>query len=92
MLDEKTLEDIHKKVCGDIEKIWNNKWAPIENTYCTRCPGSIVDKMKTRCITNVFTMESLCPECWARQREAEIIKEVEEMRKPKLDVADFAKI
>ena len=92
MLDEKTLESIHEQVAKEVVDIWNNDYAPISKTYCTRCSGYSNDKPKRRCITNVFTMEALCPECWAKDREAKLIKETEELLKPKLDVADFSRL
>ena len=92
MLDEKTLQDIHDQVARDVERAWNNPYAPVELTYCSRCTGPLSEKMKTRCITDMLKFEFLCPSCWAKDREAKIIKEVEEMRKPKLDVEDFKRL
>lgn len=91
MLDEKTLQDIHDRVVKDVDKVWNSQWAPITLTHCTKC-DPLAKGVKRRCITSIMSYDALCPDCWARQREAEIIKEVEDMRKPKLDVVDFAKI
>lgn len=92
VIDEKTLQDIHDRVMAEGRKIWSSLYTPTILTYCTRCPGPLSKKMKVHCITDVSTMDAICPSCWAEEREAKLIKEVEEMRKPKLDVEDFKRL
>lgn len=91
MLDEKTLEDIHNKVCNDVETVWNSQYAPISFTYCTKC-DPLSKGVKRRCISMMMSLETRCPACWAREREEKIIKEVEEARRPKLDLEDFTRL
>lgn len=63
-------------------------------TYCSKCSeGAALSKMiKTRCVCNIQTMESLCALHFLEKLERELCQKYLEEHKPKLDLQDFARV
>ena len=93
-LSPEELKGIEERVYADVTRIWSSEktYAPLTFDYCTACPERRGLKHKTRCLCNALTMETICASCWARKREDELIKEAIEAKRPKLDIADFARL
>lgn len=87
VLTEEEFGQIHDEVVEAVKKVWSSKYAPLEYTYCSRCPDMLEPRMRQRCLCNMMTLEALCPACWAREREQELIKEAMERHvdKPSID-------
>ena len=87
VLTEEEFGQIHDEVLEAVKKVWSSKYAPLEYTYCSRCPDMLEPRMRQRCLCNMMTLEALCPACWAREREQELIKEAMERHvdKPSID-------
>lgn len=94
LLTPEELKGIEDRVYADVTRIWSSDkpYAPFTFDYCTTCPERRGPKHKTRCICNALTMETICASCWARKHEDELIKEAIEAKRPKLDIADFARV
>lgn len=87
VLTEEEFGQIHDEIVEAVKKVWSSKYAPLEYTYCSRCPDMLEPRMRQRCLCNMMTLEALCPACWAREREQELIKEAMERHvdKPSID-------
>ena len=87
VLTEEEFGQIHDEVLEAVKKVWSSKYAPLEYTYCSRCPDMLEPRMRQKCLCNMMTLEALCPACWAREREQELIKEAVErhLDKPSID-------
>lgn len=94
LLTQEELDEIDKKVLDDVVSIWeeDSAFSPLLWTYCSRCPGTSRQKLKTRCIGRMDTLETLCVQCWAKEHEQKLIEEAVRAKKPKLDVGDFARV
>lgn len=90
-LEEKVLQDIHRQAVKDSESVWGNPYAPLDMGHCSRCTGDKASKLQ-RCITDMLRFESICKDCWTREREAALVNEVEEMTRGKLDLEDFSRL
>ena len=93
-LTEEELAKIDDKVIAETVSIWDegSLCGPLLWTYCSRCPGNLRDRIKTRCIGRIDTMEALCARCWAKERERKLIEEAVKAKQPKLDAEDFARL
>lgn len=64
--------------------------------WCDHCPGSYTYKRmhlpKQPCIARPDTGEAICVSCWAKEKEKELLDRLVEAKKPKLDLADFARL
>ena len=62
--------------------------------YCTECLKKYDNKslIKTPCICNVLTIESLCAEHFRQKLERELCQKYLDEHKPKLDLQDFARV
>ena len=88
VLTEEEFGQIHDEVFEAVKKVWSSKYAPLEYTYCSRCPDMLEPRMRQRCLCNMMTLEALCPACWAREREQELIKEAMERHMDKPSISD----
>ena len=63
-------------------------------TFCTKCSeGATLSKMiKTHCVCNIQTMESLCALHFLEKLERELCQKYLDEHKPKLDLQDFARV
>lgn len=88
VLTEEEFGQIHDEVVEAVKKVWASKYAPLEYTYCSRCPDILEPRMRQRCLCNMMTLEALCPTCWAREREQELIKEAMKRHVDKPSISD----
>lgn len=88
-------------ICIEAEEAMYKIWRNPDNlgltyTYCTRCYGSPMEKVKQRCVCYIETCECVCARCWYNEKVETLKKAWLEKHKPKvtvkLDVADFASI
>jgi hypothetical protein len=61
-------------------------------TKCTECEGSWGARPRVPCIIDAMACKAICRDCWTREKERELCEEYLDAHRPKLDVADFAKI
>ena len=99
--DKQCLEKIPpqemRSICKQVEKRIKNIFGGSETlplTYCTKCKeGATLSKMiKTRCVCNIQTMESLCAQHIFEKLERELCQKYLDEHKPKLDLQDFARV
>lgn len=96
----RTLEYFYTKAEDDTLRIWHQaRELGLSYTYCTRCPGSLLDKTKQLCVCRIESFECVCAKCFYTERVEQLCKEwLAKKPKPpkkitvKLDVADFASI
>lgn len=96
----RTLEFLQTQAENDALRIWHQaRELGLSYTYCTRCPGTQLDKMKQWCVCYIESCECVCAKCWYRERLEKLCKEwLAKTPKPpkkitvKLDVDDFASI
>lgn len=86
------LRAIHDKVLRILDLIRLSPAGPLPLGYCDKCPGEGKFRFRQPCITFIDTRESLCAYHFVERRERELCKEYLEAHRPKLDLADFAKI
>lgn len=93
----RTLEYFQTRAEDDTLQIWHRaRELGLAYTYCTRCPGTPLDKTKQWCVCRIDTCECICAKCWYRERLEKMCKEWLEKNPKKvtikLDLADFARI
>ena len=90
LLSKEELDSISSKVVEQLDFLSKSPYAPTFYTYCDECPPS--RRWKTHCITSIVEGTALCPSCWAKKRELELMEQAVQAKKPKLDLADFARV
>ena len=86
------LSEIHDKVLRILDLVRLSPYEPLQLGYCDKCPGEGKFRTRQPCFTFIQTRESLCAYHFAERRERELRKEYLEAHRPKLDIADFARI
>lgn len=87
MLTTQKTDDVLEQVQREARWVFHSK------DTCTHFIGSCStcgERRKVLC--HVVDMSTECEVCFAKRRYAEITKQIEEAKRVKLDVADFAKI
>ena len=87
------MRSITKQAEERVKKIFSGS-EMVSYTYCSKCSeGSTFSKMiKTRCVGNVLTGESLCAFHFLEKLERELCQKYLDEHKPKLDLQDFARV
>ena len=96
----RTLEYFQTRAEDDTLRIWHQaRELGLQYTYCTRCPGSLLDKTKQWCVCYIQSFECVCAKCFYTELVEKMCKEwlAKNPKQPKkitvkLDVADFANI
>lgn len=93
--DKQCLEKIPPQemrfICNSVEerlKIIFGGSETLPLTYCTKCK----DGLKTRCVCEITTLESLCAQHFGEKLQRELCKKYFDEHKPKLDLKDFARV